>query len=209
MRTALLVVLVLLVAGPVVAQQQQAQPAQQQVASPSPPPLEQRRMFAMAGTVELGGSISFASYTPVANGSTGTASQALALSPSVGYFVIDQLEIVVDPLTVSYAWSGDINTLTLVPLAGVAYNFRANPRAFPYLEGLAGYAYSRWSNGSLTSSERGFVWAGRAGVKALITGTAMVNIAIQYQQVTLNHSGETERNGYNQLGVTAGLSVWL
>jgi len=196
--------LILFCAGTVLAQQQQTQ--QQAL---SPPPAEQRRSFAMAGTFELGGSISFGSYTPVVNGSTGTASQALVLSPSVGYFVIDQLELVVDPLTVNYAWSGDVSTLTLMPLAGVAYNFRANPRAFPYLEGLAGFAYSRWSNGSMTSSERGLVWAGRAGVKALLTGTAILNVAIQYQQVTLNQSGATERNGYNQLGVTAGLAVWL
>jgi hypothetical protein len=208
-RALLCVALALVVAGAANAQEQQTQPAQQQVVPPPPPPGELRRTFAMAGTVELVGALSFASYTPVVNGSTGSSSQTLALSPSVGYFVIDQVELVLNPLIVSFAWSGDVSTLTLMPLAGVAYNFRANPRAFPYLEGVAGFAYSRWSNGGMSSSERGLVWAGRAGVKALLTGTAIVNIALQYQQVTLNRSGDSERNGYNQIGFTAGLSVWL
>jgi hypothetical protein len=170
---------------------------------------EVRRTFAMAGTVEVGGSASFSSYTQVYNGTTGNATNSLAFSPSAGYFVIDELELVVNPLTVSYAWSGSSNALSLRPMAGIAYNFRANPRAFPYLEGVAGLAYDRTDNGTTIVTQSGLAWAARGGLKFLLTGTAIVNVGVQYQQVTLNQSGDNERNGYNVIALTAGLAVWL
>jgi hypothetical protein len=170
---------------------------------------EVRRTFAMAGTFELGGSASFSSYTAVNNGSTSDASYSLAFSPTAGYFIIDELEFVVNPLMVSYAWSGSLKALNMQPMAGLAYNFRAHPRAFPYVEGVAGAAYSWSDNGISTLSRSGFAWAGRVGIKALITGTGIANIAVQYQQVTLNRSGDNQRNGFNQIALSVGLAVWL
>lgn len=170
---------------------------------------EVRRTFAMAGTFELGGSASFSSYTSVNNGSTSDASYSLALSPAAGYFIIDELELVVNPLMVSYAWSGSLKALNMQPMAGLAYNFRAHPRAFPYVEGVAGVAYSWADNGITTISRSGIAWAGRVGLKALVTGTCIANIAVQYQQVTLNRSGDSQRNGFNQIALSVGLAVWL
>lgn len=171
---------------------------------------EPRRTFATAGVFEVGGSASISSYVPVVNGKTGGAMYSVGLSASTGYFVVDGLEVLVDPLVVTYAWSGDLKALEMMPVAGLAYNFRANPRVFPYLEGLAGLAYS-WSDNSVTAAVKrsGLVWSARAGLKTLLTATTIVNIGVQYQQVTLNGSSQTERNGYNQLALTAGLSVWL
>ena len=193
MRTAtLLLALFMFVTGGVLAQQ-----------------TEVRRTFAMAGTFELGGFASFSSYTAVNNGSTSDASYGLAFSPSAGYFIMDELELVVNPLMVSYAWSGNVKALNLQPMAGLAYNFRAHPRAFPYVEGVAGVAYSRSDNGVATMTRSGFAWAGRVGIKALVTGTGIANIAVQYQQVTLNRSSDSQRNGFNEIALTVGLAVWL
>ncbi len=182
-----------------------AQPAQQS---------EIRRTFATPGTFELGGSASLSSTTEVNSGATSDPMYNMTLSPTAGYFVGDGLEILIDPLTVSYAWTGSVKSLTMLPMAGVAYNFRAHPRAFPYVEGLAGFAYSWLDNGVTPAVSRsGFAWAGRVGLKALMTPTAIVNIGVQYQQVTLNRTvgvpTETGRNGYNQFALTFGLAVWL
>ncbi len=127
-----------------------------------------------------------------------------------GYFVMDELEIVLDPLTLSYMWSEDVKAFDMTPMGGLAYNFRAHPRAFPYVEGLAGLAYS-WSDNTLSPAVKrsGLAWAARVGVKALLTSTAIANIGIQYQQVTLKLSSDTERNGYNQIALLVGISVWL
>ncbi len=171
---------------------------------------EPRRTFATAGVFEVGGSAIFSSYTPVDDGKAGDATYSMGLSGTAGYFVADGLEVLFDPLTVTYAWSGDQKALELMPVAGLAYNFRANPRVFPYVEGLAGLAYS-WSDNGISPAVRrsGFVWSARVGLKTLLTATAIVNIGVQYRQVTLNLSSQTERNGYNQLALTVGLAVWL
>ncbi len=171
---------------------------------------EVRRTFATAGTFEIGGSAGFSRNALVSKGVTGDAFYVVSLSPTGGYFVADELEILIDPLTVDYRWAGSVKSLGLTPMAGVAYNFRANPRVFPYLEGLAGFAYSWFDNGvEPTETRSGFAWAGRGGIKTLLTGTAILNVGLQYQQITLNRSGETERNGSNQIALTVGLSVWL
>ncbi len=171
---------------------------------------EPRRTFAIPGVVEIGGSASFSSYVPVTNGGTGDAVYTAGLSAAAGYFVADGLEVLVDPLVVMYSWSGDVKAFEMIPMAGLAYNFRAHPRAFPYVEGLAGFAFS-WSDNGVTADVKrsGFAWSARAGLKALLTSTAIVNIGVQYQQVTLNVSSASERNGYDQFGLTAGLAVWL
>lgn len=170
---------------------------------------EARRTFAMAGTFEFGGSAAFSSSSQVVNGATADPVYSIAISPVAGYFVTDGLEIVVNPLSVNYAWSGNITGLSMMPMAGLAYNFRANPRTFPYLEGVAGYAYNRSDNGIAKVTRSGLAWAGRGGVKFLVTGTALINIGLQYQQVTLKRDVETDRNGYNLLSASAGLTVWL
>jgi hypothetical protein len=199
MRSVSFVVLAVLLCGAAIdgawAQQQQQQ--------------EVRRTFAMAGTFEFGGSAAFSSNSQVVNGATADPTYSIALSPVAGYFVTEGLEIVVNPLSVSYSWSGNITGLSLMPMAGLAYNFRANPRAFPYLEGVAGYAYNRVDNGTSTLTRSGLAWAGRGGVKFLVTGTALVNIGLQYQQVTLKRDVDTERSGYNLFSASAGLTVWL
>ncbi len=170
-------------------------------------PTEVRRTFSMPGTFELGGSGSFSSVLPVSDGATGRASYSIGIFPTAGYFVAEGVELMVDPLAVTYSWSQDRKELTMMPMAGAAYNFRAHPRAFPYVEGLAGFAYSRVQAPVVTRT--GFTWAARVGVKALMTSTAIVNVGIQYQQVTLNLSSETKRNGYDQIALTVGISVWL
>ena len=170
---------------------------------------EVRRGFAIAGTFEVGGSAGFSSSTEVRNGATFDPAYSIALSPTAGYFLIDALEIVVNPLSISYDWSGNRNAFSLLPMAGLAYNFRAHPRAFPYLEGVAGGAYSRSDNGTSTITQSGFAWAARGGVKFLITTTSLVNIGLQYQQVTLDRSNDTQRNGYNLISASVGLTVWL
>jgi len=170
---------------------------------------EARKTFAMAGTFEVGGSAGFSSTSQVRNGTTGDPKYLIAFSPTAGYFVIDALEIVVNPLSVNYEWGGNSTQATLMPMGGLAYNFRLHPRAFPYLEGVAGYVYVRSDDGAVITTSSGLAWAGRGGVKFLITGTALVNIGLQYQQVTLDRSTDTGRNGYNVFSASVGLTVWL
>lgn len=170
---------------------------------------EVRRAFAGSGTLELGGSLAFHSTTQVSNGSSGQAVTTVSAMPFAGYFVAEGVEIVVNPLGVSYQSRPGGNTLNFLTLGGLAYNFRANPRVFPFIEGLGGFAYSRDETGGFVESRSGVAWGGRGGLKILVTGTGILNVGLQYVQVTLDRTSDTSRNGYNDISATAGFTVWL
>jgi hypothetical protein len=170
---------------------------------------EARRTFTGPGTFELGGSLAFHSTTQVSNGSTGDVVTTVSAFPFAGYFVVEGVEIVLNPLGVSYTSQPGRNTLDFLTLGGIAYNFRANARVFPFIEGLGGYAYSRDDNGGFIESRSGVAWGGRGGLKILVTGTGILNIGLQYIQVTLDRTIDTSRNGYNDISATAGFTVWL
>lgn len=165
---------------------------------------EERPQFGLRGQVELGGSASFQSYTPVSNGKTGSATSFITINPYVGVFVIDGLEVGVNPLGLTIMTAGGGDAMGLMALGSIAYHPPSTRFAHPFIEGLAGYSLQ--TNGSTTS---GFTWGGRAGAKLSITDNGLLNLGVQYLQVTLNRKGATERNGSNQLSVTLGFSVWL
>ena len=162
--------------------------------------------FATKGTTELGGNISFLSSTPVYDGNTGTATTMFSLSPFIGYFVSDGFEIGMDPLGISLIGSSGQNTLTQITiLAAPSYNFKTRGNGYPFIEGLFGY--TSLSYGS--SSNSGFSWGGRGGVKFAVTDKGLLNLAMQYMQIALTPSGVSNRSGSNQLSISAGFTIWL
>jgi hypothetical protein len=162
------------------------------------------KKFATKGSSELGGSISFQSLTPVSNGNTGDATTIFSLAPFIGYFVTDGFEIGLNPLGItSISYSGSSATQIMI-LAAPSYNFKTEGIVYPFIEALLGY--SSQSNGSTRS---GFSWGGRGGVKLAVTDTGLLNLGIQYVQITLNPSGATNRYGSNQLAISAGFTVWF
>lgn len=165
---------------------------------------QEKERFALKGSTELGGSISFQSLTPVSNGNTGEATTVFSIAPYIGYFVADGFEIGVNPLGItSVSFSGSSATQIMI-LAAPSYNFRTGGIGYPFIEALFGYTSQ--SNGS---SRSGFSWGGRGGVKLAVTEKGLLNIAMQYIQITLNPSGAPKRYGSNQLSIAAGFTVWL
>lgn len=162
------------------------------------------KKFAMKGSTELGGSISFQSITPVFNGTTEDATTIFSVAPFVGYFIADGFEIGVNPLgltTISFRGSSDTQ---LMIFAAPSYNFKTEGITYPFIEALLGYTSQ--SNGS---SRSGFSWGGRGGVKLAVTDKGLLNLGVQYVQITLNPSGATNRSGYDQLAISAGFTVWF
>lgn len=158
--------------------------------------------FATKGTTEAGGSISFMSMWQVYNGQTSEASSTtLTCAPFVGYFVSDGFEIGANPLGITLYNSGlAVINIFVAP----SYNFKTEGNAFLFIEALLGYTAQ--TNGTTYS---GVSWGGRAGVKTAVAGHALVNLGAEYLQVTLNRSGQTKRNGYNQFLISAGFTVWF
>ncbi|MEK6571002.1 MAG: hypothetical protein AABZ61_06500 [Bacteroidota bacterium] len=160
--------------------------------------------FATKGTTEVGGNISFQSLTPVFNGNTGDAVTLFTMAPFIGYFVSDGFEIGVNPLGVSvFSISGSSSTSFRIFVAP-SYNFKTEGIVYPFIEALLGYTTE--SNGA---SRSGFSWGGRAGVKLAVMGNGLLNLGVQYLQITLNPSGTSNRYGSNELNVSAGFTVWF
>ena len=165
---------------------------------------QEGKKFATKGSIELGGSISFQSLTPVSNGNTGDATTIFSVAPYIGYFVTDGFEIGLNPLgftSISYT-GGSVKEVMI--FAAPSYNFKTEGIIYPFIEALLGY--TSFSNGS---SESGFSWGGRGGVKIAVTDKGLLNFGIQYVQITLNPSGSTNRYGTNQLTISAGFTVWF
>src|SRR3990172_1880653 len=107
---------------------------------------QEGKKFAMRGSTELGGSISFQSITPVSNGNTRDATTIFSLSPFIGYFVADGFEIGLNPLGItSISSSGSSSTQVMIFVAP-SYNFKTEGIVYPFIEALFGYTSQ--SNGS-------------------------------------------------------------
>ncbi len=171
---------------------------------------EQRRHFTTRGTVELGGSISFMAAQPVINDKKGETTYLLAVMPYVGYFIIDGFELGLNPAGLVLTNTNNVTVTQLRILLAPSYNFRTTSVATPFVEGLAGLTSITTSvTGGGTATASGFTWGGRVGVKVALVEKGLLNLGIQYLQVTTNPSGVTTRNGSNEFTVTAGWTVWL
>ena len=168
-----------------------------------------RKHFGSPGTFELGGSMSFTASQPVVAGKTGNWIYDFSLLPYAGYFVIEGLELGINPAGVNVLRSGDTTTVQLRILFAPAYNLHTATMVTPFVEGLAGITSASLMHAGSTTSISGFTFGGRAGVKAALTERGLLNIGIQFLRITLNPPGAGSRSGSNELSVSAGWTVLL
>lgn len=168
-----------------------------------------RKHFASPGTVELGGSMTFAASQPVTAGTTGKWIYDFSMSPYAGYFVIEGLELGINPAGVAVSNSGDTTAVQLRILFAPSYNFRTPTMVTPFVEGLAGFTSASLIHSGSTTSRSGFTFGGRAGIKVALIERGMLVVGVQFLRITLNPSGAPSRYGSNELSVSAGWTVWL
>ncbi len=171
--------------------------------------LQVHKRFTSAGTVELGGSMTFAATQPVTGGTRGTWVYDFSMLPYVGYFITEGLELGINPAGVNVTSQGSQTAVQLRVLFAPAYNFRTGTMVTPFVEGLAGITASSLKASGTTTTVSGFTWGGRGGIKAALTERGMLTIGVQFLAITLNPSGAPSRNGANELSVSAGWTVWL
>ena len=168
-----------------------------------------RKRFGSPGTLELGGSTTFTASQSVAAGTTGSWVYDFSFLPYAGYFVLEELELGINPAGVNVRSQGDTTAVQLRILFAPAYNFHTGTIVTPFLEGLAGVTSASLIRPGSTTSISGFTFGGRAGIKAALTERGMLNIGIQFLRITLNPSGAGSRNGSNELSLSAGWTIWL
>jgi hypothetical protein len=172
----------------------------------------QDRKFAVKGTTELAGSISYSSFTPVSNGSTGDALSIFSFGPQIGYFVIDGLELglstgvsLLPGFSTVSPENGD-NTTIVQLFASPSYNFQTKSNIYPFLEAQIGYS-SLSSGGSETMS--GFSYGGRGGMKIAPVEHFLFTFSVQYLLLTFNPEGADERSGFNYLSIGIGVGGYF
>jgi hypothetical protein len=169
----------------------------------------QEPFFARAGTVEISGSISFSSLTPVSNGETSDATTLLSLGPEIGYFPIEGLEIGFNPgmallpgVSVVTPAQGDGTTiLQLFAFGGYNYHARGS-QAIPFIQ--IPFGYTSLSSGNITQS--GFSWGVKGGIKTVPAGHLLLTVYGEYLLLSFTPENATERSGFNFLsfGVSVG-----
>lgn len=166
--------------------------------------------FATKGTVELGGSIGFSSTTYVSNGeSANDALSTFIVQPYVGYFVVNSLELGLVPSFMSQSL-GDYSSSTFAIYFAPAWNFDLKSNLFPFIEGRIGYNTTSTDNGITDASASGLAWGFRGGVKVQVGNSALVNLALSYDQITTDpENWDGDRNGANVFGVNAGFTIFL
>lgn len=163
---------------------------------------QESRDFATRGVTELGGTFSFQSITPVEDGISGGSVSIFTLAPYVGYFVNDGFELGLNPFGITSV-SGGRGTEVLILIAP-SYNIRTESIATPFLEALMGYASA--SDGSTAN---GAAWGFRGGVKLGVTGRGLLNIGVQFLEITENPSGAVNRFGRNEFAFSTGFTVYF
>jgi hypothetical protein len=162
--------------------------------------------FAKEGVIEFGGTASFNSIQMIANGeSYGDASSVITLTPQVGYFLMEGVEVGVDPFEFTSTSSGGNTSSTLGFWAFGAYHFVSGSSTYPYLQALVGY--TSMTAASETASGLSYGLAG--GAKFEIAGGLLLNAQASYKFYTYNPSGADKRFGANVLSVGVGLSGFL
>jgi hypothetical protein len=168
-----------------------------------------RKAFASSGVWELAGSGGFTMTTPVVAGDRGDPVYRVLVLPYVGYFVMNGLELGVNPLGFSWSKDGATTTRELRFMFAPSYNFNLGGRAFPFIEGLAGYTTITTDASGQDITLSGFSWGGRAGVKLPVTARGILIVGVQYLVLTMDPQGATSRNGSDELSVMLGFGVWF
>ena len=169
--------------------------------------------FAKKGAVEIGGNVGFSSITTIIDGqSDPNATTLFQISPTIGYFAIDGLELGINPLEFTNVM-GQTSGLTTTGDSAFsqtwvgfwvfgAYHFSTGGTTFPYLQALVGYT-SESSTGKSSVSGLSYGFAG--GAKFKLTDGLLLNAGISYKFYTYNQSEATSRSGLNVLTVGVGI----
>jgi len=102
--------------------------------------------------------MTFATTQPVAGGATGAWVYDFTMLPYAGYFVIEGLELGLNPAGVNVHTAGDTTTVQMRILFAPAYNFHTPTMVTPFIEGLAGLTSSSLMHSGSTKSSSGFTF---------------------------------------------------
>jgi len=163
--------------------------------------------FATKNCIELGGTVSYSSTTVVTNGTAADQSTSLfQFMPFLNYYVSDGFFLGLSPAIdiVKAAGAADAtNIFALFITPG--YTFSSRSSVFPYIEGLVGYNSSATGGTSLS----GISFGAKGGIKVAVGNNGLASVGVSYMLINLSAKGADKRNGFNNLAITLGFSVFI
>lgn len=167
--------------------------------------------YTKKGVVELGGTAGFSSETPVYDGETGDATTTISFEPNAGYFITNNIELILALIYQSTTYPNDDSHSMLGVVAGPGYVFDLQSKIFPYIYGMIGYNSSTFSpdeGDEVTSS--GLLYGAQGGIKILMGENGLLNFGVQYLQITSEpEDWDGDRVGSNNLQIMAGFTIFL
>jgi hypothetical protein len=172
----------------------------------------QDKKYACERVVELSGTVSYSTYTPVSNGQSGTSTSIMTIVPQIGVFVSDGLELSLSTgfsllPGISIISQPNSESITMVELFfAPSYNFRtASETLFPFLEAQIGYT----SLSGEFYTQSGLSYGGRGGLKIVVADHLLLTMSAQNLAITLNSSGSMNRSDFNYLTIGIGVGGFL
>ncbi len=159
----------------------------------------------IAGTIELGGEISYVSTSAsTANSSSSSSAfSTFTFSPYVGYMVSDGLELGIVPSYTSMG-SGSNSTSLFGLYAAPTYNlYSATASAYPYFGVLLGYS----SRSEESVSVGGLGFGLNAGMKAQFGSAGLLLFGVKYISQSYSYNGVSETEG--SFSVTLGIHIFI
>jgi outer membrane protein len=188
--------------------------------------------FAISGKTGLGFNSTTVKYENGGNTTNGPKTNSFNISPSFGYFVIDNLSLGLDfnyttvttkqkILTLSPdAINGMIvdekitqNTLSIVPTATY---FFSKGKTRPYINAGIGYGNTKQKNSysalsaevsNYNISNNGLVWGAGAGLAYFISKTVSFDLGLDYSEFSFKQNNVKTKSG--AFGANIGISVFL
>ncbi|MGD0037261.1 MAG: hypothetical protein ABSC53_08220 [Bacteroidota bacterium] len=163
--------------------------------------------FASRGTFEIGGNASYEYLSIITQGSEFSNYNLISIMPYVGYFVSDNIELGMNPFGYRRYWDSNSTTNVITMIFSPSYNFKTDGTVYPFIEAQLGYTDEIYSDSGQTYD--GFIWGTRAGIKYAVINHGLLNLAMQYQQISYNSSASSSRNGTNTFTFSAGFTLWF
>jgi outer membrane protein len=162
------------------------------------------------GKIELGGSAAFSSNSFSFDGThTGTIT-TFTLSPRIGYFVVNKLEIEPQLLVLSISATpegGETNTASnFGGLLSLSYNFEGGSNLVPFVFAGIGFLSNSVTHATNLKTSMILPDAG-VGLKAFVTDKGVLRAEAFYERTT--NSGGEEKLTDNSFGLRIGFSVFL
>ena len=183
-----------------------------------------KHKYSSKGTWEFGGDIFFTSTTtdftddyPGHQLNETYTETDFAINGEAGYFIIDGLKLGVEP-GIENVSSGSMISYTQLRLYFTPeYVIKTKSILYPYFGGAVGY--TALSQEGASSSQTGFSWGAKLGLKINVAGNSLLDIGFRYYEEQYNATFQDHsynppvsydvKNKIKPLGLSLGWSVFF